>query len=107
MFFNKWAEKGKERACAMNKDSNQRKIGIRTFAVFIITFLIVTICLFYVDKNQEQEEKLQASYTAEATISRIESQLNQYLAESHLIKSIVENGNDMSADDFKDISSYM
>ena len=91
----------------MNKDSNQRKIGIRTFAVFIITFLIVTICLFYVDKNQEQEEKLQASYTAEATISRIESQLNQYLAESHLIKSIVENGNDMSADDFNDISSYM
>ncbi len=71
--------------------------------MFIITFLIVTICLFYVDKNQEQEEKLQASYTAEATISRIESQLNQYLAESHLIKSIVENGNDMSADDFKDI----
>ena len=91
----------------MNKDSNQRKIGIRTFAVFIITFLIVTICLFYVDKNQEQEEKLQASYTAEATISRIESQLNQYLAESHLIKSIVENGNDMSTDDFNDISSYM
>ena len=107
MFFNKWAEKGKERVCVMNKDSNQRKIGIRTFAVFIITFLIVTICLLYVDKNQEQEEKLQASYTAEATISRIESQLNQYLAESHLIKSIVENGNDMSADDFKDISSYM
>lgn len=91
----------------MGKDSNQSKIGIRTFAVFIITFLIVTICLYYVDQNQEQEEKLQASYTAEATISRIESQLNQYLAESHLIKSIVENGNDMSTDDFNDISSYM
>lgn len=91
----------------MNKDYNQRKIIIRTFAVFVITFLIVTICLYYVDKNREEEEKLQASYTAEATISRIESQLNQYLAESHLIKSIVENGNDMTEDDFNTISSYM
>lgn len=91
----------------MSKDNNHRKIIIRTFSVFVITFLIVTICLYYVDKNREEEEKLQASYTAEATISRIESQLNQYLAESHLIKSIVESGNDMTEDDFNDISSYM
>ena len=91
----------------MHKEAGLRRMKIKTVMVFLISFFGVIGCAYYVYKNQEKEEKLQASYTAETTINRIESELNQYLAESHLIKNIVEDGGKLDEDNFNAISSYM
>ena len=47
---------------------------------------------------------MQAAYTAESTINRVESQLNKYLTESQLIKRIIEDKGSMDDDAFSSIS---
>lgn len=91
----------------MKNKTDQKKRKLQTGAAFIITFFIVNIGVYIVDMQQIKEEKLQAAYTAESTINRVESQLNQYLTESHLIKRVIENGGSLDAKAFDSISKYM
>ena len=76
----------------MIRKIDRKTIKIKTLIVFIITFLVIQGCVCLLNKNQEKQEKIKAEYTAESTISRVESQLNKYLAESNLIKRTIEAG---------------
>ena len=69
-----------------------RKVWIQTAVVFAVAFLIFGVVVCIVNKNREAEEKLKAAYTAEATVSRVEAQLQQYLAESRLMENLIEAG---------------
>lgn len=91
----------------MKKRTDQSKRKIQTITVFVITFFIVIVCAYMINQNQVKEEKLQAAYTAESTINRVESQLNKYLTESQLIKRIIEENGSMDDDEFASISKYM
>lgn len=91
----------------MKNRTGQRKRKIQTITVFIITFFIVIVCAYMINRDQSKEEKLQAAYTAESTINRVESQLNKYLTESQLIKRIIEDKGSMDDDAFSSISQYM
>ena len=64
----------------MDKKKDIKIIRIRAELVFLVTLLLVFGCTFLVNQNQQRREKLKAAYTAESTISRIEDQLNRYLA---------------------------
>lgn len=64
-------------------------------------------CVWFVNQNQEKEEKLKAAYTAEATVSRVESQLNKYLAESDLMKQMIKSGHMPDDTEFAELSGYM
>ena len=86
---------------------NTKSIKIRTGVVFLLTFLAAVGCVWFVNHNQEKEEKLKAAYTAESTVSRVESQLNKYLAESDLIKRMIKDGQLLSDDEFAELSAYM
>ena len=79
----------------------------RMVAVFGITFFTVLGCAGLVNANQEKEEKIQAAFTAESTVSRVESQLNKYLAESNLMKRMVETGYELDNWQFSTLSSLM
>ena len=46
--------------------------------------------------NRINEEKLKATYTAEATVRRIEAQINKYLSKSDLLKQIIESESTIS-----------
>ena len=86
---------------------NNKSIKIRTFIVFLLTFLVAAGCVWFVNNNQEKEEKLKAAYTAESTVGRVESQLNKYLAESDLIKRVIKDGHLLSDEEFASLSGYM
>ena len=75
--------------------------------VFAITFFTVLGCAGLVSSNQEKEEKIQAAFTAELTVSRVESQLNKYLAESNLMKRMVESGHEPDEAEFDALSGLM
>ena len=60
-----------------------------------------------INKNRETEEKLKAAYTAETTVSRVEAQLRQYLAESKLMENLIEAGYEVEGDKFEIISQMM
>lgn len=80
---------------------------VRMAAVFGITFFTVLGCAGMVSNNQEREEKIQAAFTAESTVSRVKSQLNRYLAESNLMKRMVENGYEPDDSEFDILSELM
>ena len=77
----------------MERKTNQKTIKLRTALVFCVTFVVAVIFVSILIQNQIKEGKLKATYTAESTVNRIESQLNQYLVASDFLKNIVENGN--------------
>ena len=82
-------------------------LPVRMAAVFGITFFTVLGCAGIVSSNQEKEEKIQAAFTAESTVSRVESQLNKYLAESNLMKRMVESGYEPDDREFDILSGLM
>ncbi|MFQ9346701.1 MAG: hypothetical protein ACLR2O_16345 [Coprococcus sp.] len=57
--------------------------------------------------NRINEEKLKATYTAEATVRRIEAQINKYLSKSDLLKQIIESGSTISDEHFTELSGFM
>lgn len=91
----------------MDKKKNIKIIRIRAGLVFLVTLLLVFGCTFLVNQNQQKREKLKAAYTAESTISRIEGQLNRYLAESDLVKKSIEEGLMISDKQFATLSRLM
>ena len=74
----------------MQTKADTKIIRLRTFLVFCVTFFITVGCIYLVNENQEKREKLKASYTAETTVGKVEAQLNKYLAESELMKRIIQ-----------------
>ena len=84
-----------------------RKIKLRGFFGFTLTFIIAVCSVYFINKTQEKEEKMKARYTAESTVNRIESKLNTYLVESELIKNTIESGKIVDMDQFATISSLM
>ncbi len=91
----------------MNLKKVKKSRKLRAFIVFLLTFLVAIIVCYFLNENQEKQEKLKARYTAESTISRVESQLNKYLAESNLIKHILESGKEIDDEQFAQLSKYM
>ena len=91
----------------MEKKLNRKAIRIREIFVFVCVFFAVIGATYLLNVNQEKQEKLKAVYTAESTIGRVESQLNKYLAESGLIKNIIESGYDMTNQQFCRLSMLM
>lgn len=91
----------------MKQKINREKIKLQAFFVCILSFMIVAGCVCYLNREQEKEEKLKAVFAAESTVSRIEAQLNQYLAESDLVKNIIESGYDIEKVRFDVLSKLM
>ena len=91
----------------MRKKTDQKTIRMRALFVFVITFLIVLGASVLLNQNQERGERLKAIYTAESTVSRVESQLNRYLAKSDLIKKMIESGMDVESNLFDTLSEFM
>lgn len=73
----------------MKKRNDQKVIVKRAVLVFILMFLVLLAALAFFTRSIVMRERLKASYTAEATVANVEAQLNRYLAESELLKSIV------------------
>lgn len=91
----------------MKKQINKKMLRLRAFLVFTLILLAALGCMHLLHSYQEKEEKLKASYTAEFTIRRIESQLNRYLAESNLIKRLLESDYEINEEQFSILSEMM
>ena len=85
----------------------RKYIRLKTTLVFIFIFLAVWCVIWIINQNQERREKLKATYTAESTVSRVESQLSKYLAESDLMKRIVEKEYDIDNEQFDKLAELM
>ena len=91
----------------MKRKTVRGRIKFRAFMVCVLSFLVVTGSACFLNREQEKEEKLKAVYAAESTVSRVKSQLNRYLAESELVKNIIESGYDIDGEKFSILSQMM
>ena len=91
----------------MKRKTDRGRMKFRAFMVCVLSFLVVTGSACFLNREQEKEEKLKAVYAAESTVSRVKSQLNRYLAESELVKNIIESGYDIYGEKFSILSQMM
>lgn len=91
----------------MKRKTDRGRMKFRAFMVCVFSFLVVTGSACFLNREQEKEEKLKAVYAAESTVSRVKSQLNRYLAESELVKNIIESGYDIDGEKFSILSQMM
>ena len=91
----------------MKNKIDKKVIRIRAALVFLTMFGLICGCTLLVNENQKKREQLKAAYTAESTISRVEVQLNRYMAESDLVKKSIEDGLMISDAQFAQLSRLM
>ncbi|RHO89437.1 hypothetical protein DW049_03355 [Ruminococcus sp. AF41-9] len=99
----------KVRAFLMNRKRkiNRKYMQMQTVGVFLLTLVVVLAVTWEINLNQVKREKLKASYTAESTVSRVESQLSKYLAESDMVKRMLEKGYTLDKKRFDSLAELM
>ena len=82
---------------------------VRVLAVLLclVVFLVLNSVAHLQIQHYKNEEQLAATYTAEATVRRIEAQLNRYLSRSDLLKNIIESGVDVDDASYDNLCRYM
>ena len=91
----------------MTKNKIPTKLKLKAFAVFVIVFILINGIAHMQILSQKNEEKLKASYTAEATVRRLESQLSKYLVKSDMLKKMIESGENLDTDRFQKWAAYL
>lgn len=91
----------------MNRKITPKTIRLHTVFAFLITFAVVMICAVILNQNQVKEEQMKATFTAESTVNRIESQMNQYLVASDFMKNVVESGYVVTDNQFAQMATLL
>ena len=92
---------------SMNKIKNPKYIIVRSVCVFAVVFLIANSFAHLAMLSRKNEAKLKASYTAESTVRRIESQLNKYISKTDVLKNVIENGYKVDDEQFNALAGFM
>ena len=76
--------------------------------IFFIGILFVSLgCFQFLYQFQKKEEKLNATYTAESTVRKIETQISRYLENADFLKNILASGYTISDEQFVELSGFM
>ena len=93
----------------MNKEEvvQLNKLKRKTGLFFIIVMGVMLICFIFLIQFEVNKEKISASYTAEDTVRKIETQLGRYLENSEMFKNIISSEHKISDEQFNQLASYM
>ncbi len=93
----------------MNKEEvvQLNKLKRKTGLFFIIVMGVMLICFIFLMQFEVNKEKISASYTAEDTVRKIETQLGRYLENSEMFKNIISSEHTISDEQFNQLASYM
>ena len=93
----------------MNKEEvvQLNKLKRKTGLFFIIVMGVMLICFIFLIQFEVNKEKISASYTAEDTVRKIETQLGRYLENSEMFKNIISSKHTISDEQFNQLASYM
>ena len=93
----------------MEKRHKEREeyLAVKTGICFGIVLIIALICFRFLQQFQEKEEKLNATYMAESTVRRFETQISRYLENADLFKSIISSRKEIEEGQFSSLAAYM
>ncbi len=100
-------KKDKRKKPTRTNNTPKRNIKVRTVFVFVLTFLVLNAIVHLQLLNTENQEKLKATYTAESTIRRIESQIDKYLSKTDMLKSMIESGYEIGDSNFDSLGGFL
>lgn len=88
-------------------DKNLNRIKIKSVIFFLVALLISIAGFTFFNQYHEKERKLSATYTAEETIRKVETQLSRYIENSDLFKNIISSGYGISDEQFNELTGFM
>ena len=90
----------------MNKEEvvQLNKLKRKTGLFFIIVMGVMLICFNFLIQFEVNKEKISASYTAEDTVRKIETQLGRYLENSEMFKNIISSKHTISDEQFNQLA---
>ena len=91
----------------MKKQKTPGQIRKCAWLLFFILFLVLNSYTHISILNHKNEEQMKAEYTAQATVRRIEAQLNNYLSKSTLLNHIIASKTPVSKKQFSDLAGFM
>lgn len=91
----------------MKNMKSPKTIRIKAVMVFFVLFLMINSYAHILILNHKNEEQIKARYTAQATVRRIEAQLNKYLSKSILLDHIIASDTPVSEKQFADLAGFM
>ena len=93
----------------MNKEEvvQLNKLKRKTGLFFIRVMGVMLTCFIFLIQFEVNKEKISASYTAEDTVRKIETQLGRYLENSEMFKNIISSEHTISDEQFNQLASYM
>lgn len=91
----------------MNRLRRNKWLLIRTGILFFVILILCHLGFDFFNKFQEKEGRLEAAYTAEASVRNLETQIGRYLENSDLLKNIIASGYSIEGAEFDRLADLM
>ena len=91
----------------MNRLRRNKWLLIRTGILFFVILILCHLGFDFFNKFQEKEGRLEAAYTAEASVRNLETQIGRYLENSDLLKNIIASGYSIDGAEFDRLAGLM
>ena len=91
----------------MNKKCVGKRIKRNCYIVGMISFIIALVFGTIINAFAEKDQKVNATYTANSTVRRIKSQLDQYVVMSDFLENTINEGYALDQEDFSKLAEMI
>lgn len=85
----------------------EKKIQRKCYVVGLIAFVIALFLAYFLLENIKKNEQAAATYTAQNTVRRIRSQMDEYVTCSNVLENVILAGYELNEDGFSTLASML
>ena len=85
----------------------EKKIQRKCYVVGLIAFVSALFLAYFLLENIKKNEQATAAYTAQNTVRRIRSQMDEYVTCSNVLENVILAGYELSEDGFSTLASML
>lgn len=85
----------------------EKKIQRKCYVVGLIAFVSALFLAYFLLENIKKNEQAAATYTAQNTVRRIQSQLDEYVTCSNVLKNVILAGYELNEEGFSTLASML
>ena len=85
----------------------EKKIQRKCYVVGLITFVSALFLAYFLLENIRKNEQAAATYTAQNTVRRIQSQLDEYVTCSNVLENVILAGYELNEEGFSTLASML
>ena len=85
----------------------EKKIQRKCYVVGLIAFVSALFLAYFLVENIRKNEQATATYTAQNTVRRIQSQLDEYVTSSNVLENVILAGYELNEEGFSTLASML